>query len=365
MWTAIFIGYFIFSIFALVYLYIHIGKFEIVKKLSGDSKLKNRLLTAIPIIAIIVYIFADLFVAVVSLTHLVIIWIVIELIFKLIRKFRIINTKVYIEGVLAIFVTTVYLLAAWLTAVTVVPTEFTVKTDKINKEEQFRIVMFADAHIGCTFDGEKLAEYVHEMASLNPDILVIVGDYVDDDTTKEDMLAATKAFGEIKTKYGVYYVFGNHDKGYYNRRGFDENDLRTALLDAGVTILEDEVVEINDYITLVGRQDRSEISRDSISDIMKLVDREKYCIGLDHQPNDQQAEREAGADMVLSGHTHGGQLLPINYMGQLAGLNEQTKGLRVIGKTSYLVTSGISDWAIPFKSGCRSEYQVIDIVSDK
>lgn len=362
MWTLIFLGFFLFTIFSIGYLYIHIGKFEIVKKLSRDSKWKKRLIPGIPILAIIAYIFADLFVAVVSLTHLVIIWIVIELIFKLIRKYRTIKTKVYIEGILAISVTTVYLVAAWLTAVTVVPTEFTVKTDKLREEEQFRIVMFADAHIGCTFDGEKLAEYIHEMGRLNPDILVIVGDYVDDDTTKEDMLAATKALGEIDTKYGVYYVFGNHDKGYYNRRGFDENDLRTALLDEGVTILEDEIVEINDFITLVGRQDMSEINRASMSDIMKSVDKEKYCIVLDHQQNDQLAEREAGADMVLSGHTHGGQLLPINYMGELAGLNEQTKGLRVIGQTAYLVTSGISDWAIPFKSGCRSEYQVIDIV---
>ena len=70
---------------------------------------------------------------------------------------------------------------------------------------------------------------------------------------------------------------------------------------------------------------------------------------------------EAGVDLVLSGHTHGGQLLPVNYVGEWTGVNAKTYGLERRGKTDFVVTSGISDWAIQFKTGCKSEYVVIDI----
>ena len=80
---------------------------------------------------------------------------------------------------------------------------------------------------------------------------------------------------------------------------------------------------------------------------------------LDHQPNDYDAEAESGADLVLSGHTHGGQLIPVNLFISLA--NDKTYGMEKRGNTNFIVTSGISDWAIKFKTGCRSEFNVIDV----
>ena len=77
--------------------------------------------------------------------------------------------------------------------------------------------------------------------------------------------------------------------------------------------------------------------------------------------NDYDAEAEAGADLVLSGHTHGGQMLPINRIGEWIGANDFTYGYERIDSTDFIVTSGISDWAIDFKTGCRSEYVVIEI----
>lgn len=361
MWALIFLAFIIITIFALVFLWRHIGKFKTVKKLANGKKWKKRLITFVPFAAILIYIIMDTVTAIISVTHLVIIWLVVEFIFKLLPFFKELRKKVYIEGGIALTITTVYLVIAYIIAVTVVPVDYKIDSDKVNDGKKLRVVMFADSHIGSTFDGEKLAEYIHDMGKLNPDILVIVGDYVDDDSKKVDMLAATKALGEIETTYGVYYVFGNHDKGYYNSRDFNEQDLRNALTDAGVTILEDEAVSLNDSFNLVGRQDRSEPDRAEIAEIMQSVDKDKYTIVLNHQPNDQKAEMEAGADLVLSGHTHGGQLLPINYIGEWTGLNDQTKGIRIRDTITYIVTSGISDWAIPFKTGCKAEYLIIDI----
>ena len=90
----------------------------------------------------------------------------------------------------------------------------------------------------------------------NDDIVVITGDFVDDDTTREDMVKSSKGLGMLKTKYGVYFIYGNHDKAYFNYRNFNNKQLRKELKKNNVIILEDEVKLINNYIYLVGRQDR-------------------------------------------------------------------------------------------------------------
>ena len=92
-----------------------------------------------------------------------------------------------------------------------------------------------------------------------------------------------------------------------------------------------------------------------------MLDPTKYIIILDHQPNDYAAEAATGADLVLSGHTHGGQMLEINLVGALIGSNDRTYGMETRDRTTFIVTSGISDWAIKFKTGCRSEYVIIDV----
>lgn len=77
--------------------------------------------------------------------------------------------------------------------------------------------------MGTTFDGKGLEKYVEEMQQTNPDVVVITGDFVDDDTSKQDMIDACHALSKLNPTYGVYFVFGNHDKGYYDPeyRGYD------------------------------------------------------------------------------------------------------------------------------------------------
>ena len=94
----------------------------------------------------------------------------------------------------------------------------------------------------------------------NPDVVLIVGDFVDDDTTKEDMIRCCAALGEIKTTYGVYYVFGNHDKGYYSPeyRGYDGDDLIEELKKNKVHVMQDDVKLVDNRFYIIGRQDKSE-----------------------------------------------------------------------------------------------------------
>lgn len=228
-------------------------------------------------------------------------------------------------------------------------------------------MQFADSHVGNTFSGKEFLKHVKAMQSEHPDIVVITGDYVDDGTSKKDMITACEALGTLKTTYGVYYVFGNHDKGYYDpaHRGYSGNDLITELEKNNVTVLQDETILLNDDFYLIGRQDRSEEQRSglraSMAELTAGLDPDKYSIVLDHQPYDYDAQTKAGVDLVLSGHTHGGQLIPFNRMGERLGIDAKSYGLEKRSGTDFIVTSGISDWAIQFKTGCKSEYVVVDV----
>ena len=133
-------------------------------------------------------------------------------------------------------------------------------------------------------------------------------------------------------------------------------------------VLQDENVLIDDRFYLVGRKDASEQKemrggRADISDLTASLDPDKYSIVLDHQPHDYAAEAQADADLVLSGHTHGGQLIPLGFlMDKLhLGGTDSVYGYTRRENTDFIVTSGISDWAIKFKTGCISEYVIIDI----
>ncbi|MBR5732233.1 MAG: metallophosphoesterase, partial [Lachnospiraceae bacterium] len=248
---------------------------------------------------------------------------------------------------------------AWIAAHHVLETDYTIVSNKV--DEPLRIALIADAHLGLTLDGEDVAKEMKKIQAADPDLVVIVGDYVDDDSNRVDTERACEALGELNTNYGVYYVFGNHDTGYYRMRDFSELDLRKMLTSNGVTILEDEAVTIGDDYVLIGRRDRSTKWRSSADTLMQGTDPEKYSIMLDHQPNDYDAEAAAGTDLVLSGHTHGGHMFPAGLVGLILKSNDKLYGLEERENTTFIVTSGISGWAIPFKTGTHSEYVIIDI----
>ena len=126
-------------------------------------------------------------------------------------------------------------------------------------------------------------------------------------------------------------------------------------------VMLDDAELVADTFYVIGRRDKSVKERLSMEELVKPLDPKKYKIVLDHQPNDYDAEAAAKVDLVLSGHTHGGQLIPINRIGELIGANDRTYGMEQRDSTTFIVTSGISDWAIDFKTGTKSEYVVISI----
>lgn len=171
----------------------------------------------------------------------------------------------------------------------------------------------------------------------------------------------------MESKYGTFFAFGNHDKNYY---GEEQNGristeaFKNALVENGVCVLEDEMIQISPEYTIIGRSDKVNLERESISALMKEADISSFIIDINHQPNDYDNESAAGVDLVLSGHTHGGQLWMIRNVGTWIKANDKTYGYEKRGNTNFIVTSGISDWAIDFKTGCRSEIVIISVVPE-
>ncbi len=211
----------------------------------------------------------------------------------------------------------------------------------------------------------EFSKYIDDINRLNPDIVVITGDFIDDDTSYNDMIDGTNALGNIKTNYGVYFIYGNHDKGYYNHRNYNNDQFVSELKKNNVIVLEDEIKKINNKIILLGRRDKEDKNRLNILSLKEKIDKDNYFIVLNHQPNDYDNEKKAMVDLVLSGHTHGGQLFPLGPLGIILGANDKTYGIEKRDNTTFIVSSGISDWKIKFKLGAISEYVVIDIKRGK
>ncbi len=363
MWGLILGGLILGTILAVLYLAGRFARFRALQRAARGRKWAGFCLGLVCVSVIAAGMWAGLgaISAELGILHLAFVWLLCDIVCRMVEKGRGKKLAGYYAGFFALGITTVYLTCGWYLANHVWRTGYVLETEK--PVGSLRIVLFADSHVGNTFSGEGFLRWVEDMQAEQPDIVVITGDYVDDDTMKEDMEAACAALGTLETTYGVYYVFGNHDKGYYGPeyRGYNGWDLIAELEKNNVTVLQDETVLLGEGFCLIGRQDRSEWGRASMEELTAGLDPDKYSIVLDHQPHDYDAQEAAGVDLMLSGHTHGGQLFPFHRMGQWLGLDDKSYGLEKRGNTGFIVTSGISDWAIKFKTGCRSEYVVIDV----
>lgn len=362
MWAFIILIFALLTAVGVAYLVTRVHRFSFVRRFGEAHRVLAWLVSALPVAMLALFLFINLYAAAVVVVHLLVIWLLCDLAAWIIRKCRKKERgRRYIAGVVAIGISVVYLSAGGFFAHHVFEVSYTFATEKDLGGEPLRVVLISDSHIGITLDGEDFAKEMQRVQETNPDAVVICGDFVDDDTLKTDMIRSCEALGDLKTHYGVYFVYGNHDKGYYRYRNFTSEELREELQKNGVVILEDGAVLIDDRFYLVGRQDRSVRERMEMDALTDGLDPSKYTILLDHQPNDYANEAREGVDLVLSGHTHGGHLFPGMFIGLWLGANDRSYGTEVRGGTQFLVTSGISGWGVPFKTGTISEYVVIDI----
>ncbi len=339
--------------------------YRLVQKLNIKNSFLSWSISFTPIVAFLIFFFKNFINGLIVLLHFFVFLLLFDLLGFIIKKVVKKRFGSFARLVLAFIVTFLYLSYGYYLAHHVVETHYVIKTTKDIGVDRFKIVQITDSHIGSTMDGDRFISYMERINKTSPDVVVITGDYIDDDTSKEDMIKACSGLGQLKTKYGVYFVFGNHDKGYFNYRGYNESDLRLELIKNHVVLLEDQSIDLLENLTLIGRQDAQTKNRMSAQELTQDLDEQKYSLVLDHEPNDYTQESEAGMDLVLSGHTHGGQLLPMKYISKLFNIDDQSYGLQKRKNTTFLVSSGIGNWTIQFKTGTVAEYVVIDLINKK
>ncbi len=364
MWLLIFGIVIALMIVSVVYLVNCVGRFDAVKRIAGSGKWTGRLLSfgILAVCFALTAMLTSVVNAIVIFLHIAAFFLLFGIVIRIAERLTGKKSAVYWQGWLALGFSVVYLAAGYVLCSHVWQKNYQLRTDK--ELGTLRIALIADSHIGTTFDGEGFAGHLRAIEQQHPDLLIIAGDFVDDGTRKEDMIRACQALGGIEVPLGVWFAYGNHDRGYSESIEYTASELEKALRDNGVHVLKDDTEPVDGRFYIAGRCDRSFGTRKSMEELLSGIEPDKYIIVIDHQPNDYENEANSAADLVLSGHTHGGQLIPITYVGELFHILDSTYGHENRKGTDFIVTSGISDWELLFKTGTRSEYVIIDVTQD-
>ena len=238
-----------------------------------------------------------------------------------------------------------------------------------------RIALIADLHLGGSVGlphARKMKKIIDRMP---PDLIIYAGDIFDNDFDAIDKPGEIAAvFRSLSSTYGSYACWGNHDIDEVILAGFTFNSGSAAatsdprmdqfLVDANIRLLKDETVLINDSFYLIGRLDascrqKSGIIRKTAAELIRPLDASRPVIVIDHQPSELSELAAADADLVLSGHTHDGQLFPGNITTRIGWKN--SCGKLVLGNMTSIVTSGVGVWGPAMRIGTDSEVAEVDV----
>ena len=247
----------------------------------------------------------------------------------------------------------------------------------IPERTSMKVVLLADTHFGYNAGVLHARELVRKINKQKPDLVCIAGDIFDNEYDAiRNPEKLEKTLRGIKSTYGVYACWGNHDLNEEILAGFtfkhkdgdlsDIKDLRMKkfLEDSNIHILEDESVLINDQFYVIGRKDASltekiDETRKAPAQLTEKLDRDKPIIMIDHQPKELQELADAGVDLDLCGHTHNGQTFPGNFTIKL--MWENPCGLLSKDNMTNITTSGAGVWGPAMRIGTDSEICSINI----
>ena len=236
---------------------------------------------------------------------------------------------------------------------TIRTTEYKINVPARSSEiSRLRIAFVSDFHLGETTPLKFVEKFVREIGTINPDIMLYGGDIAEGGKENEKMKKFETLLGSINTIYGSYGVLGNHEH-------YASQDKGTFFSKAGIDILRDTLLVIDNSFTLAGRNDSHERNRKSVEEIMKSAPDSLPVILLDHRPTEIEQVSRTNADIQISGHTHKGQLFPINMITNK--VYELHYGYMKSGNTHFFVSSGIRLWGPPVRTIGKSEILVIDV----
>lgn len=223
-------------------------------------------------------------------------------------------------------------------------------------QKNLRLAVASDIHLGPTNGVSHIERIVRKINALNPDIILLPGDIVDgelDPVIRRDLGSYIRKF---ESRYGVYGITGNHEYIGGMERA------RAYLREHGVHIIQDDLIEVA-WVIITGRDDVSSSrfgrQRKDLSDILEGIDKKKPLILLDHQPKKLSEAQKNGVDLQFSGHTHNGQLWPLNLI--VKRLFELPVGYKKKGHTHIFVSPGVGTWGPPVRTNARPDILCVDV----
>ena len=224
--------------------------------------------------------------------------------------------------------------------------------------KNLRIAAVSDIHLGSIIRKRSIKKLSAILQKSNADLILLLGDIVDGEigpVLRGDLLSY---FTCPRCKDGLLAITGNHEF-------IGGASVTIPYIEKyGIRILMDEVVTLEGGIQIVGRIDRDGFrftgkQRLSLGDLMSNIDKTRPVILLDHQPVKLDEAEQAGVDLQLSGHTHNGQLWPLNYVTRM--IYEVSYGYKRKSNSQFIVSSGFGIWGPRIRSGSRSEVMLINI----
>ncbi|MFN4111008.1 MAG: metallophosphoesterase, partial [Ignavibacteria bacterium] len=265
------------------------------------------------------------------------------------------NKSKFYAGVIVLSLTILSAIFGYINRLNIEVKELNIKLNNIPKKE-YRIVFFSDLHISVVNNHNFLKSIVNKINLLNPDLILIGGDLVDEKSKKLRELKLADDLKVLKTRFGIYSITGNHE--YIN--GADSTV--RFLEELGIQFLRDEVILIDNSFYVIGREDYSKYSftgqkRKSLESLTQNLNNSLPKILLDHQPLNLNEAVENSINLQLSGHTHHGQIAPANLITKL--VYELSWGYKKKENTHFYVSSGIGTWGPPVKIGNDAELLLI------
>jgi predicted MPP superfamily phosphohydrolase len=216
---------------------------------------------------------------------------------------------------------------------------------KSSSLKELKIVFASDFHLGQITNERLLDRFVDKVNALHPDIVLIGGDILEGHGNKS-LSKFESQFCRLRAKYGIYAAPGNHESHSSVRNDFFFN--------SGMKLLEDEVENIDNSFYVAGRKYGRHSSNKSIEDLLKTASEDLPIILLDHSPTDLERVSQSRVDLQLSGHTHNGQLFPVNCI-IMPFQYELAWGTKTKRNTQFIVSSGVQAWGPPVKTAGDSE----------
>lgn len=216
-----------------------------------------------------------------------------------------------------------------------------------------RVGVASDLHLGKLFGSARLDELADIFEREKVDLILMPGDIMDDNVQAYLAQNMQPHLAKLRAPLGVYATLGNHD--FFGH----ENEIAEEIRKAGIHVLWDESIVIDNQLTIIGRNDDLVRHRLSTEELLKKVDTSLPVFLMDHRPTDILRHAELPIDIQVSGHAHKGQVFPANLITKL--IYPLHYGYEKIGNGHFFVTSGYGFWGVPLRLGSQSEVFIIDI----